>query len=318
MTSSEANSEVNSEANSRAEGGDAISTPDATTRTQRKPRRFAPPASPMGAQHSQHSQHSLTSAQNITSAVGASTPAAFSEGELRAITTLEAALGHPFASRQLLLDALTHRSYAYEFAGPGVVSNERLEFLGDAALALICSHLLYQLYPDAPEGQLTQMRAALVRASTLAEFARRLPIGPWLRLGRGEDATGGRDRELLIASAFEATLGALYLDGGLEAIRAFLEPLLRAASTRVVAQRRMKDAKSLLQELAQGRLGVTPHYRLVREDGPAHERIFVVEALVGELVAGQGQGRSKQQAEQAAAQAALTDPGWVEAPDEQG
>jgi len=251
----------------------------------------------------------------VAEATGA--PGPFSERELQAITTLEAALGHRFAHRQLLLDALTHRSYAYEFAGPGVVSNERLEFLGDAALALICSHLLYTLYPDAPEGQLTQLRAALVRASTLAEFARRLPIGPWLRLGRGEDATGGRDRELLIASAFEATLGALYLDGGLEATRAFLEPLLRAEGKRVVAQHRMKDAKSLLQELAQGRLGVTPRYRLVGEEGPAHARTFVVEALVGELVAGQGQGRSKQHAEQAAAQAALADPGWATAPGEQ-
>ena len=226
------------------------------------------------------------------------------------LAPLEAALGHTFASRQLLLDALTHRSYAYEFAAPGVVSNERLEFLGDAVLALVSADLLFQQHPDAPEGDLTQLRAALVRASTLADFARRIPLGPHLRLGRGEESTGGRDRETLIASAFEAVIGALYLDAGLPATQAYLAPLLRAEATSAVRQRRVKDDKSLLQELAQGRLGVTPRYVVVEQEGPSHLRVFTVEALVGEVVIGRGQGHSKREAEQAAAHAALRDPGW--------
>lgn len=226
------------------------------------------------------------------------------------LATLEATLGHTFANRQLLLDALTHSSYAYEFAGPGVVSNERLEFLGDAALALLSADMLYRLHPDATEGDLTHLRAALVRASTLATLARRLELGPPLRLGRGEDATGGRDRDLLIASAFEAVIGALYLDAGLETVRAWLEPLLREEADRAVAQQRVKDAKSLLQELAQGRLSITPRYEVVSEEGPAHERRFTVHALLGDVVIGVGQGRAKREAEQAAASAALADPGW--------
>ncbi len=226
------------------------------------------------------------------------------------LAALEAALGHTFANRQLLLDALTHRSYAYEFAAPGVVSNERLEFLGDAVLALVSADLLFQQHPDAPEGDLTQLRAALVRASTLADFARRIPLGPHLRLGRGEESTGGRDRETLIASAFEAVIGALYLDAGLPATQAYLEPLLHAEATSAVRQRRVKDDKSLLQELAQGRLGVTPRYVVVEQEGPSHLRIFTVEALVGEVVIGRGQGHSKREAEQVAAHNALQDPGW--------
>lgn len=232
------------------------------------------------------------------------------EGAADPLAGLEAALGHTFIDHQLLLDALTHRSYAYEFAAPGVVSNERLEFLGDAALALVSADLLYRMWPDAPEGDLTQLRAALVRASTLAALARRMALGPLLRLGRGEDATGGRNRDLLIASAFEAVLGALYLDGGLDTARAWLEPLLRVEAERAITQQNIKDAKSLLQELAQGRLSVTPRYQVTSEEGPAHERVFSVQALLGDVVIGVGAGRNKREAEQAAAAAALADPGW--------
>ncbi|HEX8982582.1 MAG TPA: ribonuclease III, partial [Ktedonobacterales bacterium] len=226
------------------------------------------------------------------------------------LASLEAAIGHTFKNRQLLLDAMTHRSYAYEFAAPDVISNERLEFLGDAVLALVSADQLFQQLPEAQEGDLTQLRAALVRASTLATLARRIPLGPYLRLGRGEEATGGRDRETLIASAFEAVIGALYLDAGLSATQDYLLPLLRTEASNAVAQRRVKDNKSLLQELAQGSLGITPRYVVVNQEGPSHDRIFTVEALLGELVIGRGQGRSKREAEQAAAQSALQDPGW--------
>lgn len=226
------------------------------------------------------------------------------------LAPLELALGYKFTNRQLLVDALTHRSYAFEFAAPGVISNERMEFLGDAVLALVSADQLYKQRPNAPEGDLTQLRAALVRASTLADFARRIPLGPYLRLGRGEESTGGRDRETLIASAFEAVIGAIYLDAGLPAAQAYLLPLLRSEASSVVRQRRIKDDKSLLQELAQGSLGVTPRYVIVSQLGPSHDRTFTVEVLVGEVVIGRGQGSNKRMAEQAAAHAALQDPGW--------
>ncbi|HLZ23522.1 MAG TPA: ribonuclease III [Ktedonobacterales bacterium] len=223
---------------------------------------------------------------------------------------LESRIGHHFKSRQLLLDALTHRSYAYENAAPSVVHNERLEFLGDAVLQLLSSDLLYRRSPKASEGDLSNLRAALVRASTLAGFARRISLGPSLRLGRGEETTGGRDRELLIASAFEAVLGAVYLDGGLRAAQAFVEPLLRDEIERVTASKQIKDDKSLLQELAQAQLGVTPTYVVVSQDGPSHDRSFVVEVHLGDYVAARGAGHSKRQAEQDAARSALADEGW--------
>ena len=229
------------------------------------------------------------------------------------LSALERRLGHTFTRRQLLVDALTHRSYAYEFAAPGVANNERLEFLGDAVLALISADLLFARYTQANEGMLTQYRAALVQAATLARFAEALELGPYLRLGRGEDAIGGRTRAALLAAAFEAALGALYLDGGMATTRAFLEPYLLGELERIEAAgvgTRIKDAKSRLQELAQGALGLTPRYQLLEESGPSHDRTFVVQALIGDIVVGQGTGKNKRQAEQAAALTALADPGW--------
>jgi ribonuclease-3 len=231
-------------------------------------------------------------------------------GEVPSLAALEQAVGHDFAAPELLLEAVTHRSYVHEFAAPGVSSNERLEFLGDAVLALLSAHLLYDQFPTAPEGELTAMRAALVRASTLADLARRLDLGQSLRLGKGEEATGGRQRDLLLASALEAVVGAVYRDGGLAAARHFMEPWLLAYARDLDHPRQYKDDKSRLQEAAQAQLGITPTYRVVTNEGPAHEPRFVVEVLLGELAVARGAGRSKRQAEQAAAQAALQDPGW--------
>jgi ribonuclease-3 len=243
------------------------------------------------------------------------TPTGQPESALGAgLVRLEAALAHRFANRALLLEALTHTSYAHEFPGPGVAPNERLEFLGDAVLGLIASDVLYRRFPTSSEGELTNLRAALVRASTLATFARRIELGVYLRLGRGEEATGGRERELLLARASEAVVGALYQDGGMEAARGFLEPLLDAEIMRVTAGERIKDDKSLLQELAQARLGVTPTYRVVSQEGPSHDRTFVVEVVLGEQIAARGEGRSKRQAEQAAAHNVLADEGWETSP----
>lgn len=231
-------------------------------------------------------------------------------GLLPSLAVLEHLVGYRFAAPELLVEAMTHRSYVHEHSGPGIVSNERLEFLGDAVLALLSAQLLFELFPAAPEGELTAMRAALVRASTLADLARRLDLGLSLRLGKGEDLTGGRARALLLASALEAVIGAVYRDGGLDAARSFLDPWLREYARELAHPRRYKDDKSLLQEAAQARLGLTPTYRVVASEGPAHDPRFVVEVLVGEHALARGEGRSKRQAEQEAARLALEDPGW--------
>lgn len=233
------------------------------------------------------------------------------EAETPDTTSLQAAIGHSFRRPQLLLDALTHTSYVAEHPGPDVVSNERLEFLGDAVLGLIASDLLYKQFPSASEGELTPLRAALVSLPPLAVLARRVGLGLYLRLGRGEDISGGRERESLLGRAMEALIGALYLDGGIKAARRFLEPLLTAELERVAAGPGTRDAKSLLQERAQARLGITPTYQVILTEGPSNAPHFVVEARLGELVIGRGEGGNKRQAEQAAAREALEDDGWA-------
>jgi ribonuclease-3 len=205
---------------------------------------------------------------------------------------LEEMLNLHFRESELLQMALTHRSFIYEGAGRGQECNERLEFLGDSILACICADFLYRTYPELNEGELSDLRAILVKSDTLATFASEL-----------ERNAGGSQR--ILASTFEALLGALYLDQGLEATRAYLLPLIRPLADRVVAKRLFKDNKSRFQELAQAQEGITPVYRLVSQEGPSHNREFTVEVLLGEQVAGVGHGRNKQTAEQAAAFAAL-------------
>lgn len=216
---------------------------------------------------------------------------------------------YTFERPDLLLEALTHRSYVNEAQTPGLQSNERLEFLGDAVLGYIAADMLFALAPQASEGELTMARAALIKTSTLADFARRLDLGAHLRLGRGHTAASLRDR--VWASTFEAVLGALYLDGGMPAARAFVEPLLLATAREVLAGGQLRDEKSLLQDLAQTRLNITPTYRVVSTEGPGHEPHFAVEVMLGERVLARGEGRNKREAERAAATAALADPGWL-------
>lgn len=223
----------------------------------------------------------------------------------------EQRLGVHFQERSLLLEALTHRSYIYEAPGMGEPYNERLEFLGDAILAFLSAESLFRSYPALSEGELTDARAALVKTQTLAGFARSLELGTFLRLGKGEERTGGRERDPILAAAFEALLAAIYLDGGLEEVKKFLLPVLEAAAKHVISQRHFKDDKSLFQELAQAEVGLTPTYRVVKEEGPSHHRLFSVEVLLGEQVAGRGQGRNKQSAEQEAARLALEASGWL-------
>lgn len=219
---------------------------------------------------------------------------------------LEEALGIHFQNPDLLHMALTHRSYIYETAGAGLSSNERLEFLGDSVLAFISADYLYHTFPDLNEGELSDLRAALVRGETLANFARAIKLGNFLLMGKGEQGS-----QRVLEAAFEAVLGAIYLDQGLEAVQRFLMPRLEPLAHYIVAKRLFKDHKSLFQELAQSHDGITPSYRLVSQEGPSHNREFTVEVLLGEQVAGRGQGRNKQAAEQEAARKALLGRGWI-------
>lgn len=216
---------------------------------------------------------------------------------------LEETLKLHFQDTSLLQTALTHRSFVYESAGKGQDCNERLEFLGDSILTCVSADFLYRTYPELNEGELSDVRAMLVKGDTLAKFAGEIELGKFLRMGKGERNAGGSQR--ILASAFEALLGAIYLDQGLEAVRRYLLPRIMPLANNIVEKRLFKDNKSRFQELAQAQEGITPVYRLVSQEGPSHDREFTVEVLLGEQVAGVGQGRNKQTAEQAAALSAL-------------
>ena len=223
--------------------------------------------------------------------------------------TLEETAGIHFENTSLLQQALIHRSYIYETAGEGLSSNERLEFLGDLILAFISAEYLYCTFPELNEGELSDLRAALVRRETLATFAQEINLGNFLLMGKGEQSSGVSQR--VLASAFEAVLGALYLDQGIKAVQLFLKPRLEPLAQNIVSKRLFKDQKSLFQEQAQAQVGITPTYRLVSHEGPSHNREFTVEVLLGDEVAGRGQGRNKQAAEQEAAHAGLLNRGWI-------
>jgi ribonuclease-3 len=211
---------------------------------------------------------------------------------------LEEALGYRFRDPALLERALTHRSFANEQGLPE--HNERLEFLGDAILGTVAAEWLFCALPGLPEGELSKRKSYLVSAPALAGFARELPIGSSLRLGVGEERSGGREKPSLLADTVEAVLGAIFLDGGIEPVRRVVTPLLE----RVVEERPRvleHDPKTRLQEEVQGRGWELPDYCLIAEDGPEHEKRFTVECRIRNLPAGRGQGRSKKLAEQEAA-----------------
>ncbi|MGD0575085.1 MAG: ribonuclease III [Anaerolineales bacterium] len=218
--------------------------------------------------------------------------------------SLRERMGLEFQDPSLAIRALTHRSFANEHPGKWE-DNERLEFLGDAVLDFVSGAWVYHRFPDSPEGRLTRLRSALVRTETLAGFARKLDIGSLLRLGRGEEETGGRDRPANLCGAFEALIGALYLDQGAEAARRFVEPLFEEAAERILEEQGEIDAKSLLQEWSQAERSLTPRYVTAEERGPDHEREFTVEVYLGDELWGAGIGPSKQAAAQAAALEAL-------------
>lgn len=233
-----------------------------------------------------------------------------SRAETESAAGLAGRLGLQFSNLHLLVRALTHRSYVNE--NPDAVEdNERMEFLGDAVLDFVVGAWVYNHFPEMQEGDLTRMRSALVRTDTLADFARLLDLGPALRLGRGELASGGRKRDNLLCATFEALIGAIYLDKGIPAVGDFMEPLLAGASVNVISQVERYDPKSTLQEWAQyNKLG-TPHYMTIDSSGPDHAKIFTVEVRVDGKIYGQGAGSSKQAAAQMAAHAALETLGLI-------
>jgi ribonuclease-3 len=221
------------------------------------------------------------------------------------LSVLEQTLGIAFKDKSLLRRALVHRSYLNEHPEFPLEDNERLEFLGDAVLDFLTGEYLYNRFPELAEGPLTSLRSALVRRETLARFAENLELGQHLLMGLGEVATGGRERPATLCAAFEALVGALYLDQGKGAVEQLIEPLVAPEVARIVREHSDKDDKSRLQELVQGQLRCTPRYVTVRQSGPDHAKQFTVEVTINGEVFGRGTGLSKQQAAQNAAQEAL-------------
>lgn len=210
-----------------------------------------------------------------------------------------------FKNPALYTRALTHRSYLNEHPEVEPLDNERLEFLGDAILDFIVAGWLYRRYPDWNEGRLTSVRAALVRTEKLSELATQVGLSEQLRLGKGEAHSGGRTRQTLLADAFEAFIGALYLDQGIRVVQSWVTPILKAEVERIVAEQSDRDAKSALQEWSQAFHHITPHYRLAAEAGPDHAKQFTIAVFLGAEEVGRGAGASKQLAAQAAAADAL-------------
>ena len=220
------------------------------------------------------------------------------------ISKLEKKLDYRFTNRKLLHEALTHRSFCNECDGQER-DNERLEFFGDAVIDFFLSHLLLERFPDFREGELTRIRSSLVGEENLGWLARRVDLGPYLRLGRGEDRSGGREKRSLLADAYEALMAAVYLDGGFKPARRLVEehfgPLLAGDTIASIS----RDSKTEFQELAQATCGCIPRYVHRQPVGPDHQRIFTVAAFIGEKCYGEGSGTTKKEAEQAAARAGL-------------
>ena len=215
--------------------------------------------------------------------------------------SLEKKLGYSFRDRELLSEALNHSSSANEHRG-GMGSNERLEFVGDSVLGFVSAEYLFQGHPDLPEGDLTRMRASLVCEQSLYEVAKELDLGSYLKLGRGEEAGGGRHRQSILADAVEAVFAAVYLDGGIEQVR---ELIVRVLLSKGPAAEERKDYKTTLQEVVQRRSGQVLTYHMVSQSGPDHNKKFLFEVRLNDRAIGRGEGRSKKEAEQAAARDAL-------------
>lgn len=218
---------------------------------------------------------------------------------------LQRRIDYFFDNSALLRESLTHKSFSNEHPGKSFSHNERLEFLGDAVLDLVVSRGIFRDFPALPEGELTRIRAEVVSESGLAAVARDLDLGNCLLLGRGEERSGGRDKESLVADALEALLGAIFCDGGFERVAAVIEALFGSAVAFSASRKTGIDHKTRLQEVLQARYGQPPTYVLIRTEGPDHQRLYTVEVCLAEQTIGVGQGRNKKAAEQAAAAEAL-------------
>lgn len=223
---------------------------------------------------------------------------------------LERALGLTFHNKALLWQALTHRSYLNENSSSRTGHNERLEFLGDAVLELVVTEALYEKFPDKPEGELTSFRAALVNAKMLSDVAVDLKINDFLLLSRGEAKDVGRARQYILANAFEALVGAMYLDQGYDVVRGFISRAVLSRTGEMLEKKLYKDPKSLFQEEAQERVGITPTYEVTREWGPDHDRHFVIGVFLQDELVAEGEGPSKQSAQEEAARNGLAAKGW--------
>ncbi len=225
-------------------------------------------------------------------------------------SVFEASIGVKFNNKDLLKQAFIHRSYINENRSTKLEHNERLEFLGDAVLELIITDYLYKKYPDKNEGDLTAYRSSLVNSVTLSSVAEKIGINSFLLLSKGEAKDTGRARQFILANTFEALVGAIYLDQGYDAADKFIGSQVFALIDDIVANKAFIDAKSRFQETAQEHVGVTPAYKLIKEVGPDHNKIFTVGVFLGDDQIVTGEGKSKQEAEQAAAFKALEKKGW--------
>lgn len=223
---------------------------------------------------------------------------------------LQAIIGVQFSDTTHILTAVTHRSYLNEHRDATWDHNERLEFLGDAVLELVVTDYLFNKYPDKPEGELTAVRAALVNTVSLSGASEELGINEHLLMSKGEAKDVGRARQYILANAFEAVIGAVYRDQGYDAAQVFIANRLFAKTEEIVKKRLWQDAKSRFQELAQEHVSVTPTYETLSQDGPDHDRVFTVGVFLRKELVAEGTGRSKQEAEQQAAEHAITAKGW--------
>lgn len=224
---------------------------------------------------------------------------------------LEKDLGINFKNKDLLIQAFTHRSYLNENPKFHLTHNERLEFLGDAVIELVVTEHLYKEHPLKPEGELTNWRAALVNAKMLSSVAEELGYNNYLLLSRGEAKEEGKARSYILANTFESVMGALYLDQGFEACDKFIIKYLMIKLQDIIEEGSYKDSKSLFQEKAQDKVSITPSYRVMKEWGPDHEKKFVVGVFLGKEIVAEGQGSSKQEAEESAAKLGLEVKGWT-------
>lgn len=226
------------------------------------------------------------------------------------LATLEGILGFVFNDKINLLTAITHRSYLNEHRDAKQEHNERLEFLGDAVLELVVTDFLFHKYPEKPEGDLTAIRSSLVNTISLADASTKLGVNDYLLMSKGESKDVGRARQYILANAFEAFIGALYIDLGYDVAQKFIAEQLFPKTDEIVEKKLWQDAKSRFQELAQEHSNLTPTYATVNQEGPDHDRVFTVGVFLGKDKIGEGKGRAKQEAEQEAALEAIKVKGW--------